>query len=312
MDPNQFRLDASESVWFKRQLEFVDQQMYEVQFPENLARKYIPTQPGVPDWANVYTWQMFEKFGRAKIIASHGDDLPRADAKGVEGSKIIKDLGASYGWTLREVKRSAATGVPLDTMKAMAARFAIDTEMDALLALGNTANNLEGLLSITGANTFTPSTKSGGGTAWGPAATPDEIASDLFGMVGKAIKDMKMAGGPVFQRFTILLPIDEYSIIAQRRMGDGSDITILQYVLKNSPWIEAIEPWHHLAGAGSGATDRAVAYPRTPLVVAGIVPQEYTALPPEQRNLEFVVNAVAATGGVVCRYPIAIVYMDGI
>ena len=307
----QDRLDAAESVWFKRQLEFIDRQMYETVFPDNLARLYIPTQSGVPDWANVYTWHMFEKFGKAKIIGNHGDDLPRADATGSEASKIIKDLGVAYGWTLREVKRSNATGVPLDAMKAMSARFAIDTEMDNILANGLATHNLEGLLSLTGANTYTPITKAGGGTTWA-VATPDEISQDLFGIVAKAQGDLKMAGGPVFRKFTILIPIEQYALIAQKRMGDGSNITVLNFCLQNSPWIEAIEPWHHCDTAGSGGVDRMVAYPRNPLVVAGIVPQEYVAMTPQQRNLEFVVNTIASTGGVVCRYPIAVLYGDGI
>jgi hypothetical protein len=305
------RLDANETALFRRQLEFVDKQMYEAVFPENLARQYIPTQPGVPDWANVYTWQMYEKFGRAKIIGSHADDLPRADAKGQDASRIIKDLGAAYGYTIREIKRAQATGVPLDQMKAMAARFAIDAEMDNILANGLSTHNLEGLLSLTGANTFTPGAKTGGGTTWANG-TPDEIAADLFGIVAKVITDMKNSGGPAFQKFVVLIPVSQYALIAQKRMGDGSNLTVLKYVLENSPWIEAIEPWHHCAGAGVGPSDRMVAYPRNPLVVAGIVPQEYVAMAPEQRNLEYIVNAIASTGGVVCRYPIAVCYGDGI
>lgn len=310
---SQLRLDAAETAFLRRQMEYVDKEAYQAVWPQNLARQYIPTQPGVPDWANVYTWQMFETFGRAKIIGSHADDLPRADAKGTDKSRIIKDLGASFGYTIREIKRANATGVPLDTMKAMAARFAIETELDSILALGLSSHNLEGLLNLTGANTYTPITKTGGGTAWiGGNATADEIAADLFGIVTKAMTDMKMSGGPVFSRFVILLPIAQYALVSTRRMGDGSDKTILRYVLENSQWIEAIEPWHHCAGAGSGGTDRMVAYPRNPLVVAGIVPQDYTQLPPEQRNLEYVVNAMASTGGVIARYLFAIVYGDGI
>jgi len=308
---NESRLDAAESVWFKRQLEFIDKTMNETIFPDNLARQYIPTQPGVPEWANVYTWHMFTKFGQAKLISNNSDDLPRADATGQEASKIIKDLGDSYGWTLREIKRAAATGTPLDSMKSMAARFAIDTKMDDILANGSTAHGLEGLLSLTGANTFTPKTKSAGGLTWA-VATADEMAADLFGIVSKAVSDLKMSGGTVFQRYTILLPIEQYALAAQKRMGDGSDTTVLKFCLNNSPWIEAIEPWHHCDAAGGGGTDRMVAYPRNPLVVAAIVPQEFTALSPELRNLEYVVNCIASTGGVVCRYPVAVLYGDGI
>lgn len=306
------RLDAAESVWFKRQLEFIDKTMYETVWPENKARSLIPTAGGIPDWAKVYTWRMFDRFGKAKIAANMADDIPRADRSGQEQSKMIKPVTAAYGWDIFEIKAAAATGVPLDAMKAVAARYAVETQIDEILAIGSAAHGLEGLLTQSTFNNVTPTTKTGGGTVWTIAAKPDEIAQDLFNLCTQTINAMKGAGGPVFQKFTILLPITQYGMIAQRRMSEFSDITILNYVLKNSPFVEAIEPWYRLAGAGSGPSDRAVAYPRNPMVVTGIVPMEFTTQPPDQRNLEFVINCLSTTGGVVVRYPVALAYCDGI
>lgn len=311
-NPYENRLDASEVIWLRRQLESVDETTYLTLYPDNLARLYIPSQPNIPEWANVYTWQMMEHFGRAKIIGAHSDDLPRVDATGREQSKIIKDLGAAYAWTIKEIKRSAATGVDLDQMRAYASRFAIETEIDDILANGLTSHNLEGLLTLTGANTETPVTKSGGGTTWTMDGDPDEIAADIFAIVTKAQVDMKQARGPIFKKMVVLLPLSKYAIIMQKRMGDGSNVSILKHCMENCPWIEAIEPWQHCDGAGALGVDRMVAYPRNPLVIAGIVPQEYAAMAPEQRNLEMLVNATASIGGVVCRYLVAVVYMDGI
>ena len=309
--PTSLHLDASESVFFKRQLEFVDRQMYEVVFPENKARQLVPTQQGIPDWARVYTWRMFSKVGRAKIIANTADDIPRADATGEEDSKIIKPIAASHGWDIFEIKGAAATGTPLDAMKAAASRFAIETEMDRILALGDAAHNLDGLLALTGTVTRTPDAKTGGGTTWA-AATPKEMAADVTGLIQKIITTMKGSGGPVFQRFVVTIPYDQYGLIAQTQFSSSSDVTVLTWLLANSPWLEAIEPWQHCAGAGAGTTDRMCAYPRNPLVLSGIVPMEYTTEPPEKRNLEYVVNALATCGGVVARYPVSIGYSDGI
>lgn len=311
LNPNGLRLDAAESVWFSRQLEAVDRQIYDVVFPENKARQFLPTQQGIPDWAKVYTWRMFEKFGRAKIAANMADDIPRADVTGVESSKVIKPVTSSYGWDIFELKAAAATGMPLDALKAQAARFAIETESDRILALGDADHGLEGLLALSSTTTYTPSTKVAGGTTWA-VATSDEIVGDLFGICQAIISAMKGAGGPVFTRFQIILPIEQYALIAQRRMGDGSDTTVLKFAQANSPWIESIEPWHLTNGAGSMGVDRMVAYPKNPLVLAGIVPMEFTTQPPEQRNLEYVVNCLSTTGGVVVRYPVAVAYGDGI
>src|SRR5690606_19714055 len=151
----------------------------------------------------------------------------------------------------------------------------------------------------------------GGGTSW-DNATPDEIIDDLNGIITKAVNDMKQAGGAMFAKFVILLPIDKYNKIATKRIGDGSDKTILRFVLENNPWIEGIEPWHRCSGAGANSSDRMVASPRNPLVIAGIVPMEFTTIPPQLRNFEYLINCMASCGGVVCRYPVAVVYCDGI
>lgn len=310
---NILRLDAAESAFFARQLEAVDTELYSQIYPDNIARTLIPTQPNIPDWARVYTWRTFDKFGKARLVANMADDLPRADISGSEESKVIKPIAASYGWDIFEVKAASKTNTPLDSLKAVAARFAVETEIDSLLALGSTAHNMQGLLTLSNTTTFTPFTKGVGGTSWlTGGVTGDEMARDVFGLVAKIVVAMKNAGGAVFQRFQIVMPIEQYSLIAQKRMGDGSDKTVLRFILENSPFVEAITPWHLATGAGGSSTDRMVAYPKNPLVLAGLVPTEFTSLPPEQRNMEYVVNCYATVGGVICRYPVAVGYCDGI
>jgi len=315
MAPNtlqkQFRLDSAESAFFTRELEYIDRTVYEQIFPDNKARQLIPTQAGIPEWAKVYTWREFTKFGKATIAANMADDIPRADVTGTEFSRVIKAIPSAYGWDIMEIKAAAATGTRLDAMKAMSARYAIEVGIDNLLAVGDSDHNLDGLLTLSNTTSYTLADKAAGGKAWS-SATSDEVAADVFGAVTAIKNAMKDAGGPVFSRFVVVLPVSQYTDIAQRRMGDGSDKTILRFILDNSPFIEAIEPWHQCSGAGAASADRMVVYPRNQLVLAGLVPMEYTTLPPEQRNLEYVVNALATVGGVVCRYPVAVAYGDGL
>ena len=311
--PSNMRLDAGESIFFAHQLEAIDKQVYETVYPENKARSLIPTQQGIPDWAKVYTWRLFSKFGKAKIAANMADDIPRADVTGEEASKIIKPCVSSYGYDLFEIKAAAATGTPLDSLKAMSARFAIETEIDDILANGSAAHNLEGLLTIAaGTTTADPTAKAGGGLTWA-VATPDEILKDINRGPTSIRSAMSGAGGPVFSQFTLLVPDLQYGQIAQTRMGDGSDTTILKFVLATNPFITDIQPWHHCNnGTPGGATDRMCWYPKNPLVVAGLVPMEFTSQPAEQRNLEWVVNCLSTVGGIVVRYPLAIAYGDGL
>lgn len=318
MDPQYFnamcaaagvRMDASESVWFQRELEHISPVAYEYKFPQLKARQLLPTESGIPAWARVHTWRMYNRFGQAEWIANMADDLPRADATGEEASKIIKPFGASYGWDWFELQAMQATGRQLDQMRVRAARYAVDLKMDTVLATGDTLTNLEGLLNVTGAQTYTLATKDAGGTSWGTAAAPnataDEVANDLMGMASARVT----ASLEVFDRFVIVLPTAEYQYASTVRMGDNLT-SALDYAKNTSPHIEDIVSWYKCTGAGSGGSDRIVCYARDPMVIAAIVPMEFRQLPMQGRNLRFEVPCLASTGGVVCRHTQAIAYAD--
>lgn len=306
------RLDAAESAFFSRQLESIDEQQYEVVYAETKARTLLPTQAGVDEDAIVYTYRMYDHVGQAKIIADHSDDLPSVDVSGAERSLNIKDLGLAYGFSIREIRAAMKGGYDLDGAKAVACRKGINRSIDNILATGNAAHGLTGFLGISGVPSYTLADKSGGGKLW-VNATPDEIASDITGIVSARKLALKGADDEMeFDKFSIVMPIDKYTLIAQTRMGDGSDKTILKFVMETSPFIESINSWSKCTAAGGGGTDRMVCYPKDPLVVAALVPQEFKAQPPQQKNLRFVINCTASCGGVVCRYPVAMAYADGL
>jgi hypothetical protein len=308
------RLDAVQSVFFKRQLEHIEQQAYEVKFPELMALQLVPLVAGIPEWARVYTWRMFEEFGSAKIIANMADDLPAADVKGTEASKVIKTVGASYGYDIDEIATAAqSSGTPLDVARATAARRAVDTQLDDLLSTGSSADGIEGLIDPTDAQTYTLADKDAGGKTWGtvgaPNATPDEIVADLMGIAEARVDATK----GVFTKFTIVLPIAQYSLASQLKMGTGAETTSLKFALANSPYIEAVVPWYKLKNAsGGGTTNRMLCFARNPEVVAGIVPRRFTPMQPQLRNLRYVINCTAKCGGIVLRYGAAFSKADGL
>lgn len=312
MKKNPLRLDAADLLTFKRELEFVDTQMYEAEVPENVARMIVPTQPGIPEWARAYTWRMMENIGKAKIIGNSADDLPRVDVGGSEKTRIIKPIGDSYAYSIFDIKAASQMGIPLDAQKAIAARIAIENEVDRILSTGDTLHNLEGILSITGVQRTDAATKSSGGlTVWDDNATAEEIVADVFEAIDRRIAAMNGGGNPAFRRFTVVLPDLKYSYIARRKYDEVSGVTILEW-LEKSKLIAGVMAWHRLGGAGSGDTDRMLIFVRNPIVVAGIVPIEFTTLDPEKRNLEYVIDCYGTCGGVVLRYLFTMEYVDGI
>lgn len=317
---SELRLDTGESAAFLRQLEDIDTQAYMRRYPAFKARQIIKTFRSVPEWASSTTWREWDGVGQAKVITDHADDLPMVDVFGKEFNQPIKDLGLAYGYTIKEIKQSVATGTPLDAMRAQTCRRGIEMQIDDLLAFGSAELGINGVLkldstAIPAANRvtlYTLGTKAAGGVAWGtlaaPKATGQEAANDVIGLCASLVTSTKQ----LWESFDVVLPIDQYNYLASTKLNPFSSITALEFVL-SSAFVRSVTPWFKCAGAGGSATDRMMALPAGDAeVLAGLVPMEWSPQGPQLRNMKYVVNTIASCGGVICRYPVALKYADGL
>ncbi len=314
MESNQTRLDASESVFFKRELETIDSKTYDVKFPMLKGRMLLPKVADVAESDAEYTYRQHESFGEAKIIADNADDLPNVDTVGREFTARIKPLGAKFQYNLFEIRAAASKNRPLDQLKARAARRAIEEKIDSLLASGSAAHDMKGFINHADVDaTFSASTKAAGGKTWLsgglPNATARECIDDVNSFVNALWTGLKEAEG-IGDRISVVLPSAEYAYIASLPIGDNADKTVLRYLLDNSPFLSEITPWSKLTGAGGGGENRMIAYVKDPMVLGALVPMEYSPQPFQQRGLNFHVPVVASCGGTVIRYPVAVRYGD--
>ncbi len=317
------RLDAADIVHFARQLEHIDPVNYTKLFAGILGRKYIPLVEGVSPLVNEYTYRMYEIVGDAKLGGPHSNDHSVVSVKASEHTSAIKQIPVAMQWTVREIKQAAKFGSPLEQLTIQAAMSAVQRRMDTMLAFGESGTTITGLLNHGSVDDTTPSTKSGSGagTAWirTVAVAPDEILSDINLLVSELRTGLKQAaklpGGdmtPAFDRFVLLLDSANYAYIASTPRSANSDTTILQYALKNNPWLESIEEWWQCDTADGSSGPRAVCYARDPMCLGAIIPDEWTQLSPQEEGHDIVVPASGSCGGTVIRYPVAVRYMDDI
>lgn len=312
------RLDASESIFFSRELEAIDSRLYNIEFQLLKARQLVPKVNDVGEHQREYTYRQYETFGRAKIIANAADDLPVVEVTGAEFTSRIKPLGLKAVWNLFDIRAAMATGKPLDQMQSQGARVGIETEIDSLLTFGSTLHDMKGFVnhSAVDASTFVATTKAAGGTGWltaggAPNATGKEMVADVNALVNQvwaALKENPALGG----KLTVVLPAPEYAYLASTPMGDNADKTALKFLLDNNQFIESIQPWHSLSGQGAGTTGRMICYRKDPMVLGAVIPMDFSPQPVQQRGLIFERQYVASCGGVVIRYPVAMAYGDGI
>jgi hypothetical protein len=296
------RVDSAETAVLARQLEYIQTTLFNVEYPTPLALTFVPLDGEVPPDAATFTYREWDVSGQAEIIANYAGDLPRVDTTVKEYPQRIVDIGDAYGFSLQDLRAASFAGIPLDQYKARAAKEAIDRRVDEIISLGNTATGLKGFLNHP--NVPTQAVTHG---SW-LTATADQIIADVNQLVTKVIDQTR----DIYQPDTLLVDHLRYQRIATLPRATGTDTTVLEFVLKTSPWLKEIKPWYRLQTAGSGSAPVALAYRKTPDVVRAVVPVPFQTMAPEIRNLEWVTNCLARIGGTVWYRPLAAVIGTGV
>lgn len=301
-------LDSNESLFFARELEHIKQQTFEIEFQEIKARSLWPINTEADPADKTFTFREFTKLGQAKIISDYANDIPNIDVAGEEFTSKIKTIADSWGWTLDEIQASAKTNKNLDGRLAIAGREAALREENRISFVGSAPHGLPGVLTNANVNVVVLAGDGTGSptTVWS-GKTPDQIIRDWNLIANKA---RTISKGVEFSN-TFLMPVLQWSDLATRRIP-GREITVLKFLLANSPDITNIEVVEDLSGAGSGDTDIAIAYNRNPLKLEMILPLDWEIRPPQEKGLAVKVIGRQKTGGVVIYRPLSFTKSEGI
>ena len=224
------------SVFFARELDYVKSQSYDVEYPELTALQLFPISSEADPGAETVTYYTYDKQGLAKVIDNYSTDLPRADVDGKPSYAKIKSIGASYGYSVQEMRASKLAGKGLDSRKAESARYAIDNKINTIAWCGDAESGLMGVLSMGQSIPFYTIGVGGttGKTKW-TEKDADEILNDINGMAKQVAKSTKNVERPD----TLCVPADVYMDIATRRIPN-TETTVLSFLLEHSPYIKNI------------------------------------------------------------------------
>jgi len=301
-------LDAAGDIFFGRQLEFIQTKVYEYQYPAMQAFNLIPINYNVPSGAEYVTGTMYQSVGRARIIQSYADDLPEAGLLGVQFMNKIVGIGTSYRYSHQEIRAAQQGGIPLDLKLAEAARRANDQKINDLALMGDPTSGVTGLLNNPAIpSVVVPADGTGGNTEWS-TKTPDQILRDMNMVVNQIV----INSNNVEQPDTLLLPLNQFTLINSTARSANSDTTILSYFLMNNPYISEVSALPQLAGAGTGGSDIMFAYEKNENKLQMQIPLPFTQHNPQERNLEFVIPCESRFGGVSIYYPLSAIIGEGI
>lgn len=301
-------MDDAGDIFFARQLEVVQQKIYEFEYPPYKAFTLIPITYDIPAGAEFWTVTGYQSVGRARIIESYADDLPEAGILGVQLTNKIVSIGDSYRYSHQEIRAAQFANLALPTRLALSARRAVDQLINQLALLGNPATGLYGWLNNPNIPTQTvPADGVGNVTQW-EFKTPDQILRDMNLIVNQIFVN----SNEVEQPNTLVLPTEQYTLVASTPRSPNSDTTILNYFLMNNPFITRVESLPQLAGAGVGGADVMIAYDRSEDKFVMGIAMPFTQYAPQERNLEFVIPCEARFAGVSIYYPYSMLIGEGI
>jgi hypothetical protein len=300
-------LDAQESVYFTRELEVVKARSYDTKYRENRVLSMLPLSVEANPNATEITWRRYTKVGSAIQYGTKGNNVPRADAYGEEFTSKIFRYISSYGYNVFEIRTALWAKKPLDSMKASATRMSIDNLLNDIAAKGDTKNGLKGFINRTDVSTYTVTSGTSGLKTW-TNKTSDEILFDLNSFVNSVVVSTVGVETPD----TLLLPQAQYNYIMQKRLGDGSDRTILSYFMENNKYIKRVDWLYELDGAGDTATDRMICYVNSPEKLTMELPVPFEQHEVERKGFDYEVPCSCSTAGVLVYYPNSICYADGI
>jgi len=299
-------LDATETAFFKRQLEYVKTKTYDIKYRNLKAMQLIPVSTEAPAGADYIIWYSYGKAGMAKIVSDYAHDFPRVDVYATENQSKIYSLGDAYGYSIKEVRRAAMAGNSLDTRRANTARRAMDELFDKLAWFGDTDFNIQGFFDYPGITEYTVPNGAAGTPQW-TTKTPDEINDDLVGLCDA----VSVPTNGREQVDTILLPRARFNLLKNTRMGGASDTTIFKYFTDNNPSI-TIEVLDELVDQGVGSTQRMIGYVKDSEHLTQEIPQPFEQFEPDKKGMTWEIPCHAEFGGVIVYYPQSVAFGDDI
>ncbi len=288
-----------QSVFLKQQLNHILNLAFEESFPALKARSFVPVNRGIPQAAETVSTRIWDAYGEAKVLNAGADDFPSVSIGQREAFAAIKSLGCYFEYSVLDLRRSELAGTDLDAKLAVAARQTIESKIDKLAVNGDERFGIKGITNHEGFNELTLN-------KWfddkGKALkTPEQMLGDINQMISVIAENTNN----VLLPDTLLLPVKHYSYLAQTSFSSLSQVTILNYLLSNNPYLKNIDWWVHLK-------DRCIVYPRTPQALEMYIPLEFEMLEPQSVGMNIRVHCHARFGGVQVYTPKACAYGLGL
>lgn len=288
-----------QTVFLKQQLNHVLDLAFQQSFPALKARNFIPVNRSIPPAAETISARIWDSYGEARVLNPNADDFPSVSVGQREAYAAIKSLGCFFDYSVMDLRRSELAGTGLDSKLAVAARQTIESKIDKLAVSGDERFGIKGLCNHEGIESHNVG-------KWfddkGKALkAPEQMLADINGMITAIAENTNN----ILLPDTLLLPVKHFAYLAQTPYSSHSQVTALNYILSNNPYIKNIDSWVHLK-------NQCIIYPRTPQALEMYIPLEFEMLEPQAVGMNIRIHCHARFGGVQVYTPKACAYGVGL
>ena len=301
MPTQQYRGDA---LIRPQDLNAIDRRVYEPNASELKARSIFALKTDIPAGAKTYSYDVLTRSGVAKILAPGANDVPLVDADLTEETVKIYSIAAAFNISVQEVREAQMAGRQLDVTKADIVRKAIAEKENQIAFSGDSKYGIKGLTDAVGIQVYAaPQNEAGTSTQW-----KDKTGKEIVADIRKAKNMINKLNGHTAD--TLLLTPDSSEEL-EKTFNEFTQQSVLEYI-RSQNWFQRIETVNDLKGKGLAGSNCFVVLDSSPNVVELGIPLDITRHPQEYAFPNTKVPFEERTTGLIIRYPMAIVRVDGI
>lgn len=294
-------------AFFLSQLSQTEAKIYEVKYRNIVFQDFVPVDTSQPEWVDTVTYISFDAVTVGKFIGANAKDLPQTDLNASKSTIPVFYGGNSYGYSLDELRKSQQLRIPLDVTKGRMTLRGFQEHAQRVAFNGDADRGVTGLFN--NANVAVSNAVINFATATG-----QDVVAYLNGILISVWQDSAETHLPN----VLAIASDDWAIISERRMADGTDTTILEFLKKNNLYTGmtnlplTIKPNFELKTAGAGGVSRYMAYEMNDDNLVMHMPMPWRSLAPQPVGLRIEIPCEYKFGGVEFRYPGSAAYKDNV
>lgn len=305
---DKFRMDEESLLFAQRSLTGIAAKIYEKDYSAQFkaANGEVCPVRVLSEYADKRYIELLEldMFGMAEVIADYSKGGPKVGVVGRRQTYPIRTIGDHAGWSWEEVLMAKGANVPLEQKNLAATRVAFEAKCNKTFYEGDSDYGLPGILTsnlarMTAATTFAAASS----------------ADALLALLNNAVSSVVQATNGMEIPKKIVLPSKQQQQISTTMRSTTSDKTVLQVFLdaqRELGQITSVVVDNNLKGKGTNGEDVMLVLPDDEDAICFALAMDYTLLPVQQLNLEYVQHAVGRIIGAMVIRPFSGLILEGI